>query len=262
MSRATAYRPRVIRIAASRQAPRTWRSVARPALFGTVALILIGLAAVDWARYIAQPDHRLVAVDFVLYRDAATRWLSGGPFYLPHQLAGPYEVTAGDILYPPYDLPLFVAFTILPAWLWWLLPIGGTTAVIMWHRPRVEAWPLLALCLWFPATSVKILSGNPVLWAVFAVALGTVWRWPGAFALVKPSLFPFALLGSWRRSWWVALIAICVVSLAFAPMWPDFVRVLRNARQDGGLLYSIQEAPMMAMPIVAWVGGRWWSRRE
>ena len=28
------------------------------------------------------------------------RWWSGGPFYEPRQLAGPYEVTPGDILYP------------------------------------------------------------------------------------------------------------------------------------------------------------------
>jgi hypothetical protein len=33
--------------------------------------------------------------------DATRRWLGGGPFYLPEQVAGPYFLDWGAILYPP-----------------------------------------------------------------------------------------------------------------------------------------------------------------
>mgnify|MGYP006173125319 CR=1 FL=1 len=54
-------------------------------------------------------------VDFVLYRDVAARWLDGGPYFEPYQLVGPYEIRAGDVLYPPVGLWLFVPFAVLPA---------------------------------------------------------------------------------------------------------------------------------------------------
>ena len=69
---------------------------------------------------------QLLAVDYQLYMDAARSWLADGTFYLPYQLAGPYLVTAGDVLYPPYSLVLFVPFTFLPAILWWAVPIAIT----------------------------------------------------------------------------------------------------------------------------------------
>ena len=66
------------------------------------------------------------AKDVTLYRDAADRWLAGGPFYEPRQLAGPYEVAHGDILYPPVGLWLFAPAAILPEIpaliLWWGIP--------------------------------------------------------------------------------------------------------------------------------------------
>ena len=248
---ATAYRAGVESVRPRYQYP--WRNAA---LFALPTAVLLILWLKGWADYAIQPDRSLFAVDFVLYRDAAARWLSGGGFYLPHQLAGPYEVTPGDVLYPPFAIPLFAVFTFLPAALWWIVPIGGTSAIVAWHRPQPKAWPLMALCLWFPATNVKILTGNPVLWAMLAVALGTIWRWPAVLALLKPSLLPFALLGIWRRSWWYALLGVGVVGLVFGPLWPEYLSVLANSRQTSGVLYSLQEVPMMAIPLVAWFGGR------
>jgi len=38
-------------------------------------------------------------------------------------------------------------------------------------------------------------------------------------------------------------------------MWTDWVRTVVDSR-GGGLLYSILEAPMLAIPLVAWAGRR------
>ncbi len=55
--------------------------------------------------------------DFALYRDAASRWLSGHGFYESWQLTGHYAIWSGasPILYPPVALLLFIPFTFLPA---------------------------------------------------------------------------------------------------------------------------------------------------
>lgn len=198
-----------------------------------------------------------VGVDYVLYRDAAARWLAGGPFFQPYQLAGPYDISAGDILYPPVGLWLFVPFAILPAplaaVLWWSIPIGITAWAAWRLRPRPQAWPLIALCLAWPTTPLKVWTGNPVIWAVAAVALGTLYRWPSVFALLKPSLFPFALFGANRRSWWLALAVFIAMSLPFGQMWGDWAASVVNSR-GGGILYSSLEIPMLLLPIVAWLG--------
>ena len=73
---------------------------------------------------VPRPLEQPFGVDFLLYRDAAARWLAGGPYFEPYQLAGPYPITAGDVLYPPVALWLFVPFTVLPAVLWWAIPIA------------------------------------------------------------------------------------------------------------------------------------------
>ena len=198
-----------------------------------------------------------VGVDFQLYRDTATRWLAGGPFFEPYQLAGPYQISAGDILYPPVGLWLFVPFAVLPAVaaavLWWAIPLGVTAWAIRRLRPGPRAWPLIALCLAWPTTPLKIWTGNPVIWAVAAVALGTLYRWPSVFALLKPSLFPFALFGANRRSWWLALAGFGVLCLPFGSLWADWLTSVVNSR-GGGVLYSALEIPMLLLPLVAWLG--------
>ena len=52
--------------------------------------------------------------DRVLYMDAARSWLNGTGFYHPYQLAGPYEVRSGDILYPPPMLLVFAPLAAIP----------------------------------------------------------------------------------------------------------------------------------------------------
>ncbi len=114
----------------------------------------------------------------------------------------------------------------------------------------------MALCLWFPNTGIELLTGNPVIWSLAALSLGTLYAWPSVFVLLKPTLGPLALFGSNRRSWWVALGAFAAVSLLFLPMWPDYVRVILNARHPSGPLYSLGEVPMLLIPVAAWLGRR------
>jgi hypothetical protein len=220
---------------------------------------LMFLLPVLFVLAIPDPLEQPLGVDIALYRDAAARWFSGGPFYEPRQLAGPYEVAHGDILYPPVGLWLFVPIALLPTvlalLLWWGVPAAVTAWAIRRLRPRPAVWPLIALCLAWPTTPLKIWTGNPVIWSVAAMAIATAWRGAAPFALLKPSLFPFALFGIRQRSWWFGLAIFGLLCLPFGPMWADWIATVLNTR-GGGLLYSALEAPMLALPLVAWVGRR------
>ena len=228
----------------------------RPAMVALSAVFL-AMLALDLATVVVRFDEArpALAADFLLYRDAGARWLSGGGFYGAFQLAGPYVAWGNpSILYPPTTLLLFAPFTVLPAVLWWAIPVGVTTAVVAWHRPRPLAWPVLAMCLWFPTTGEVIWAGNPVLWVVAALALGT--RWPAASVLValKPTLGPFALWGIRHRSWWIGAAILALISIPFAGMWIDYIRAVLNARDPNGLFYSLNQVPTLLIPVVAWLG--------
>jgi hypothetical protein len=43
---------------------------------------------------------------------------------IPEQLAGRYELATGHVLYPPPALLAFAVLSVLPAILWWLIPLG------------------------------------------------------------------------------------------------------------------------------------------
>jgi hypothetical protein len=224
-------------------------------------LLSVGVFAVPlaFALGVPHPLEQPFGVDFVLYRDVAHRWLAGGPYFEPYQLAGPYGVRAGDVLYPPVALWLFVPFAVLPevaAWFfWWMVPLGAIAWVIWQLHPRPDVWPILAACVAWPTTLLKIWTGNPVIWCVAALALGTLYHWPSVFVLLKTSLFPFALFGANRRSWWIALGVLVVVSLPFGGLWTDWVTSVVNSR-GAGVLYSALEVPMLLLPVVAWLGRR------
>lgn len=226
----------------------------------SVALLLavaVFVLPVLFVLAIPDPLEQPLGVDVALYREAAARWFAGGPFYEPRQLLGPYEVAHGDILYPPVGLWLFVPFALLPdalaLILWWAIPVAVTVVAIGAVRPRPAVWPLIALCLAWPTTPLKIWTGNPVIWSVAAMAVAILWRGGAPFALLKPSLFPFALFGIRERSWWFGLALFVVLCLPFGSMWLDWVTTVLNSR-GGGLLYSALEAPMLAIPLVAWIG--------
>jgi hypothetical protein len=222
-----------------------WGAIALTAVLVLADLIYL---AVNSATLRQQPG-----VDYQLYMDTAARWLHGGNYFQPDQLAGPYQIGAGDILYPPVALTLFVPFTFLPAILWWLIPAAAVAWCLVRLRPARLAWPFLAACVAWPTTPLKVLTGNPVIWAVAALALGVVYAWPSVVVLIKPSLFPFALFGSRSRRWWLALGIFVAVSLPFGSLWVDWVRSVLNS-QGGGIAYSSLEIPMLAFPLIAWFG--------
>src|SRR5688500_15477068 len=83
-----------------------------------VAIALFPLA--EFLNAAAKPNFNgYGAIDFDLYLNATRRWLAGGSYFEPYQLAGPYAIRMGDVLYPPNVLLLLIPFTVLPAILWW-----------------------------------------------------------------------------------------------------------------------------------------------
>lgn len=203
------------------------RVIARASMGGMVALAVIVAVLLLGVFPAFGTGH-----DERMYREATLRWLGGGAFYLPHQLAAPYTAQLGDVLYPPPMLLLFVPLSLLPAPVWYVIP----TALIAWSlyrmRPAWWAWPVLLVIAAWPWTLGFFLFGNPKMWLL-----------AGAFVL-------FAL--GWR--WWiVAGIAGVIASLAFLPMWPDYLTALRNARS---MEYQAATVALVTLPLVASVASR------
>ena len=229
---------------------------ARRAILISLAICLVPVAFV---LVVPHPLEQPFGVDRDLYLGVTRRWLDGGTYFEPYQLAGPYGIRAGDVLYPPVALLLFLPFAVtglLGAVAWFAVPLVGSAWCVVRLRPRPIVWPLLALCASNPTTLLKAWTGNPVIWSMLALSLATLgprWRAAAPFALLKPSLAPFALFGANRRPWWAGLAALAILSVPFAGMWGDWLTSLANSR-GGGLLYSALEIPILALPLVAWAG--------
>ena len=198
--------------------------------------------------------------DFLIYRDAASQWLHDGAFYPAFQLAGPYPVIEKEVLYPPVALILFAPFTVLPEFLWYAIPVGIIAWSVVDAKPSPLGWIVLLILLVFPGVqpvswSLSIVSnGNPAMWAAAFVALALRWPVFGPFAWLKPTpiLLAFGAIGLPSKWWFVGLIALGGLSLLFAPMWPDYLRVLGNARTDGPTwLYALTSLPFMLLPVAA-----------
>lgn len=193
--------------------------------------------------------------DYRLYMEATRSWLADGSFYRDYQVAGPYVVYAREILYPPVALWLFVPFTFLPAILWWApVPIIGW--VVWKQRPSPWQWVAILALLAFPiedgtSWAIEFIgNGNPGMWAAAFVALATRFPAFGPFVLMKPSLFPFAMVGVRSRAWWLGLVALAALSIPFRAIWLDYATVLLNA-QGGGILYSLPNVTLCLVPLVA-----------
>jgi hypothetical protein len=236
--------------------PLVWERWYRPLALG---LALLGLVFAGWNFYqLTQPMWgQLWGMDRAIYHDAAVRWLRGDVFYYPQQLTGPYEIRQGHVLYPPTALIWLLPGALLPDFVWFGLPPLVVAAVVVWHRPKPWAWPVLAALLASNDTAQMLVSGTPTTWIALFVAIGTVWRPAFALVFLKPTLAPFALLGIRHRGWWVGTLFLGAVSLLMLPMWLDYLRVVLNA--TGPLatpLYSVKDAPLVALPVVAWISGR------
>ncbi len=237
------------------------RAADRMVPLGAGAALLV-LLAVE-VRVVAMYDGLSLwaGFDYRTYMDATARWLAGGPFYEPYQLAGPYTVVAHEILYPPVALALFAPLSVLPAVLWWAIPLGILAAVVISWRPGRWAWVSILACLVLPNTigvswAINVVvNGNPGIWVAAVLAVGT--RWPAAapWVLAKPTLLPFALLHIRRRAWWAGLAVFALAAVIFLPMWPDYLRVVTNARSaEPAWTYSLGSVPLMLVPLVAWLG--------
>lgn len=234
---------------------RWFRVWAVTAVTAAVVVALITVVRLAYAVEYLNPG-----IDYDTLIGATRNFLAGDGFYPARQLAGPWEYYQDQpgrppaILYPPPALILFIPFTVLPQVLWWAIPFAITSWALLRLRPHPAAWLAIVLLLGIPETREGIFWGNPVMWMVAAEAAGLVLGWPAVLVLIKPTLAPFALAGAWRRSWWFALGSLVPVNLVLLPMWADWFTVIRNSPLDAG--YSLYQYPLMAVPVVAWLGSR------
>jgi hypothetical protein len=244
------------------QTPRA-RSVGWAIAIGLLTLTAIGwgvalVSATDWFG-------RSFAIDYGIYMGALDRFQAGDGWYQARQLHGPYPIELGDVLYPPVLMYLLFPFRYLGPWLWTIIPAAILAAVVWRHRPGPWTWVAIALCLAWPYSPAKFVFGNPVIWATAAVALGTIWWWPAAFAVLKPTIIPFALIGFRDRRWWFVIVGLAIASLPSLADTLHSPQVLLDAQPNpvdgrGGPFYSITEFPLLAIPIVAWLGARLGAR--
>jgi hypothetical protein len=225
----------------------------RPIALG-LTLAVLGLLAFELTIVARQMQPASLGVDFHQYLVHTDRWLGGGSLYLDRQLHGPYEIVAGDSLYPPTILYLTLPFVAgVPELLWWMVPLLIIVGAMVRHRPAPWTWPVMAAMLATPRSIEIVLYGNPVLWATAALAGGTVSAWPSVFvALIKPSLGPLALWGVRHRSWWLALAVAALASLPFGATWMVWLQVVRDS--GGSVVYSLPDLLFVMLPVVAWAG--------
>jgi hypothetical protein len=196
-----------------------------------------------------------VGWDLEHYVAGAQRWLTLGSPYEPRFLAGHYVFDDMAFVHPPIALPLFAVFTILPAVVWWAIPICVVSWLVRAWRPSYPAMTVIMTILALPLTLEKILVGNSVMWCTMFVALGLRWAWPVVLLIIKPLFLPLAIIGSRRPSTWVATAFLVGISASFGSLWVDWLTVLGNFFGQSSL-YGLLDLPLVLVPIVAWAGGR------
>jgi hypothetical protein len=225
-----------------------------------VLLIVAAWEAVPmWGDHAARDE---IGQDWAFYMDLARRWLETGVLYGDRQLTGlPYHVLVNvDNLYPPPAILLFAPFAVVPdpvsALLWWAVPLALVGLVFLRLHPAAWTWPFIAFAIVWPRTLGSLIVGNSDLLSAAFVAGGILWGWPGALGLYKLSVAPFALAGARRRSWWVCLAVIAVVSLAFLVIgaWSQYLTAAAN--WDLPLDRQVPNIPILLIPVLAWLGRR------
>ncbi len=222
----------------------------RVVLATILGLELVWIAFVFVQQALTNPAFGL---DYRWHVDAARRLLDTGTPYWPWQIARPYEISDGAILYPPTAFLLFIPFIWLPAILWWAVPIAILVGAMAVHRPPLWAWVVIGAIVAFEKSLNVFVFGNPSMWVVAAIAAGTVFAWPFVLVVAKPTFAPIALLGIRHRSWWIALAILVVASIPFARVWLDWFAVVRNSNVS--LIYNLPTLPLMVAPLVAWLTG-------
>jgi hypothetical protein len=237
-----------------------------------LTLLFGGLAAFQVLQAWTAGMRAYAGWDFGHYVDAARRWLETGNPYLSAEVTGRFTFTDLTFLHPPVALYLFAPFLVLPAFLYWLIPLAGTAAVIVAWRPAPWTWPVMAFLLNWPRFIGAVVVGNTDLWVVLFIALGLRYGWPILLLAIKPSVAPFALVELAalirvdavppRRWTEIGLTAALLVLAAvpFGTLWFDWLAVIRNSPADP--LYSIGSIPWLIVPAIAWFGRRRGRRRS
>lgn len=232
------------------------------AILLAVAILGVALEAawLTWSLILPDPVWDL-GMDYRYYASLGSRWLEDGSFYTARQLAGPYDLgllgVASDVTnpYPPSALLLFVPASVAPPVMWWAVPIGITGYVVWRLKPSLAAWLVIVALLAWPRAIGAYLFGNTDIWAAAAVAAGLRWGWPALLLTIKPTLLPFALIGIRRRAWFVGAAGMVLIAVIAAPLWADYVTAMINLRGTAeGMTYSLGAIPLLAIPIVAWIG--------
>ncbi len=229
----------------------------RRAIRDGLLLVMVGVVAFSWLA--ALPGSGLtLGHDLSLYQRHVQDVMAGAPWYPARELAGPFTIADGDILYPPIAIVAFVPTLLLPLPLWWLIP--AAVVVAAFRDVRLKTWAVFALlaCLANPLTPELVWVGNPDIWLVAVLAASLRWR-RGLAALVffKPSVFEFSLVGIRSRTWWAIAAAFAAASVILLPQTIDWVHVLLNSRgalMRSGFGYSLLDMPLLAMPLIAWYG--------
>ena len=132
-------------------------------------------------------------------------------------------------------------------------PIGLFGLEIARLRPAPWTWPLITLGVVRPQTLAQILFGNTNMWVAAFIAMGVNFAWPSVLVLFKPSLAPFALIGTNRRTWWMALGVLAVASVPFGlAMWQDYLTAIQNSSVTPG--YALVTVPLMLALVIARLG--------
>ena len=236
-----------------------WAAYCRLAGPAAAALVVFVLLRLALMAHEAAGIPGSVGIDYSGAMDGAHRWLAGDSPYLVRQLAGPYRTIganladSGEFLYPPVTLLLFAPFTILPAVLWWAVPLALTFAGLYRLRPARWSWPILALLASVGQSVPLVIAGNPTIWVVAAAIWAPATGWPGPLVLLKPSVAPFALLGITRRSWWIAAGLLTLACIPFGSLWVDWLHTIVNMQASGPekVAYSLGQLPTLLVPLVA-----------
>ena len=201
----------------------------------------------------------IVGIDYLTHLEYARRFVETGSMYLPSQLAGPFDprpiphvIADEPAMYPPTAIYLFVPFLVLPAVLWWAMPLALIGYAFWRWQPSRWTWAPLALCIGGGWTVFALLAGNTNIWVVAFICAGLLWGWPAALIVLKPTFAALALIGVRQRGWWITIAIVAAISLPLLGQWIDYVAVVRNSTAP--LSYSFDAWPMLLIPFIAWAG--------
>jgi hypothetical protein len=196
---------------------------------------LFGLVAILFYR----PEGLIVAPDLAAYLRAGHDFLAGAPVYISQ------VGEAGAFSYAPPCVMLAAALTFLPPLLAQLFISLASVAAL---RYVVGSWRAVGWSLWWPVTSIVIISGNIDL--IIAAAMVAAWRGrPTALALMGLTKIA-PLLGLPPRSWWrsgLRIAAVCVLTLPWWHLWPEWVGYLLS--QPANPTYALAIPWWMRLPV-------------